>query len=231
MEETRCDPSFARLLADFYRQPLDQADDVIYGVWPDLTLAYSNARWARFAVENDGADVLTRWGLGSSVRSAFGPDLYPFYTKAFGEVLATAKIWQHVYTCPSPRQMRWFNMRVLPLGTEGLLVCHALVSAVEIARPRGRRPAAAPYRNDNGMVVQCAHCRRIEVAAAQPARSAEAASADWHHVPAFIERPPPRTTHGLCPICFVYHFKSVLTPDQLREALEEAASGPGRRRA
>jgi hypothetical protein len=218
MTETRCDPSFERLLAGFYRQPLDQGDDVIYGVWPDLTLAYSNARWAEFALENDGADVLTRWTLGTSVRSAFGPDLDPFYARAFGEVLATGAVWQHTYTCPSPRQMRWFNMRALPLGREGLLVCHSLVSAAEIAAPRGRRPSAAPYRNRNGMVTQCAHCRRVQVVAAQPAQP------DWHHVSAFIEEAPPRTTHSLCPICFVYHFKGALTPEQLRAVLEEAAS-------
>lgn len=141
MIETRCDPGFERLLAGFYRQPLDQGDDVIYGVWPDLTLAYSNARWARFALENDGADVLARWTLATSVRSAFGPDLDPFYARAFGEVLATGTIWQHTYTCPSPRVRRWFNMRVLPLGRDGLLVCHSLVSAADIVEPRGgRRP-------------------------------------------------------------------------------------------
>jgi hypothetical protein len=228
MKDTRCDPRFERLLAGFYRQPLDQGDDVIYGVWPDLTLAYSNARWAWFATENDGADVLKRWTLGASVRSAFGPDLDPFYTRAFGEVLATGAIWQHTYTCPSPRQMRWFNMRVLPLGQEGLLVCHSLVSAAEWPDRWGRGPSAALYRNTDGMVTQCAHCRRVQVAPAQPAQPTWPAQPDWHHVPAFIERAPPGTTHGLCPICFMYHFKSALTPDQLREALEAPSSTPSR---
>jgi hypothetical protein len=250
MKETRCDPKFERLLAGFYRQPLDQGDDVIYGVWPDLTLAYSNARWARFAVENDGADVLRRWTIGTSVRSAFGPELDPFYVRAFADVLATGTIWQHVYTCPSPRQMRWFNMRALPLGREGLLVCHSLVSAAEVVKPRGGRPSAAPYRNTNGMVTQCSHCRRVKVAAthlalpvapasstlsansAASAASAASAGSDWHHVPAFIKRAPQRTTHGLCPLCFVYHFKGMLTPDQLRGlgGTERRARAPPKRR-
>ena len=225
MYEAQCDPSFERLLAGFYRQPLDQADDVIYGVWPDLTLAYSNARWARFAIENDGADVLKRWTLGVSIRSAFGSELDPFYTHAVSEVLATGTIWQHTYTCPSPRQRRWFNMRARPLGREGLLVYHALVSAIEIAEPPRRRPSATPYRDTNGLVTQCSHCRRVRVAAAQQTQSAEP---DWHHVPAFIKRAPRRTTHGLCPICFMYHFKGMLTPDQLRAALEASNSTPGR---
>jgi len=223
VSETQCDPTFEQLLVGFYRQPLDQGDDVIYGVWPDLTLAYSNARWTRFALENDGADVLRRWTLGVSVRSAFGPDLDPFYVRAFGEVLSTGTIWQHTYACPSPRQTRWFNMRALPLGRKGLLVCHSLVSAGEIAEPRGRRPSATPYRDTNGLVTQCAHCRRVQVVAAD-----RAAQPSWHYVPAFIERPPPRTTHGLCPICFVYHFKDTLTPDQLRAALEAPSSSPAR---
>jgi hypothetical protein len=218
MKETRCDPSFERLLAGFYRQPLDQGEDVIYGLWPDLTLAYSNARWAQFALENDGADVLRRWTLGTSVRAAFGPDLDPFYSRAFGEVMARGTIWQHTYTCPSPRQTRWFNMRVLPLGQEGLLLWHTLVSVGELAELRGRRPSATPYRDANGMVTQCSHCRRVQVAAAPPAQS------DWHHVPAFIKRAPPGTTHGICPICFMYHYKSVLTPEQLRAALEAPRS-------
>jgi hypothetical protein len=226
MEETRCDPTFERLLAGFYRQPLDQGDDVIYGVWSDLTLAYSNARWARFAVENNGADVLKRWTIGTSIRSAFGPELDLFYARGFGDALATGTIWQHTYTCPSSRQIRWFNMRALPLGNEGLLVCHSLVSVRELAESRGRRPSAAPYRDKDGMVTQCCHCRRVQVATALAAQPADPAQVDWHHVSAFIERAPPRTTHGLCPICFVYHFKGMLTSDQLREVLEAPASAP-----
>ena len=61
-----CDPRFCALLSNDLEQWNDP-DMVVYGLWPDLTLAGYNAAWVRFADANGGRAVLDRFGLGCYV--------------------------------------------------------------------------------------------------------------------------------------------------------------------
>jgi hypothetical protein len=56
------------------------------------------------------------------------------------------------------------------------------------------------YRGASGLITQCAHCRRVQYPA-KPDR--------WDWVPAWVHRSPPETTHGLCRVCFAYHYRDV----------------------
>ena len=87
----------------------------IYGVGPDATLAYINRSWRRFAIDNDGADVLEWFVLGSSVRAAIPPVLTPFYDDHL-RALAPGDAWDHAYECSSPTQARRFRMRTMRLA-------------------------------------------------------------------------------------------------------------------
>ncbi len=53
------------------------------------------------------------------------------------------------------------------------------------------------YTNDEGMIVQCCHCRltrhRVD-------------RLTWEWVPAFIARQPENLSHGLCQTCFRGHY-------------------------
>lgn len=204
-----CDPRFEALLGELQRPPLDHAPDVIYGVWADLTLAYMNARWREFAIANGGAAMLARWPLGAALRSALPDALAPFYERGFAKALRSGKPWEHTYTCPSPTEERWFRLRALPLRGEGLLLWHSPV-VLEPAPPGEAAEPEAAYREATGFVTQCCHCRRVRMA-----RDPRI----WHFVPAFVERAPPRMTHGLCPVCITYHYNEVLTPDEVRAML------------
>ena len=122
------DPRFRALIERVGARAFDESRDVIYGLWPDLRLAYTNAAWTKFARENDGEVTLGAWGLGRSVPEAFGPALEGFYARAFSEALARGTVWEHTYSCPSPDVNRWYAMRVLPIEGQGLMVCHSLVA-------------------------------------------------------------------------------------------------------
>jgi hypothetical protein len=212
MAGVECDPRFAELIRDMAREPLDEGPEVIYGVWPDLTLAYTNASWRAFALANGGEEVLTKWGLGSSLREATGAALCAFYDHAFARALATGRPWQHLYACPSPNTYRWFSVRALPLRREGLLICHSPVGELV---PTAERPASDRlYRDRAGLVTQCSHCRRVRLAGEPRV---------WHFVPAFVREIPRQTSHGLCPVCVDYHYRGVLTPAELRSVIGESA--------
>ena len=91
-------------------------------------------------------------------------------------------------------------MRVYPLTPAGWLVTSAVV--VESLAP-APDPAfvEAAYVDANGLITMCAHCRRTRRADAQRAER-------WDWVPAWVARLPDRTSHGLCPGCFSYHYPS-----------------------
>ncbi|MDB4981283.1 MAG: hypothetical protein JWM82_2035 [Myxococcales bacterium] len=212
------DPDFRALIDRMGARAFDESSDVIYGVWADLRLAYTNAAWDCFASKNDGGEVLRNWKLGASVLDACGPALAPFYERAFAAALSSGLEWEHTYACPSDKLARWYKMRVLPIDGRGLVVCHSLVTSGEIVASPGASPGTAAhdatYTTSTGLVFQCCHCRRVRAVGSKHLR--------WDFVPAFLTRAKRTTSHGLCPICFAYYYHKYLDPDELRAALGEA---------
>ncbi|MDQ3034620.1 MAG: hypothetical protein M3Y87_19580 [Myxococcota bacterium] len=56
----------------------------------------------------------------------------------------------------------------------------------------------ALYRDPNGMLVQCSHCRRV--------RRGDPSVTAWDWVPEYVARPQPRTSHGLCAVCLDFYY-------------------------
>lgn len=77
----------------------------------------------------------------------------------------------------------------------GLLAIHSLV----VDRPHAddHAPDDATYRDRAGLVHQCAHCRRTR-------RNGEPEI--WDVVPAYIDRAPVNTSHGLCARCAAHYY-------------------------
>jgi len=199
-DSTRCDPRFLPLLRPIGVDPLDADPCTAYGVWPDLTLAYFNPAWQRFAEANGGAAVLSRFGLATPVlRGVTGP-LHHIYEGAYRRVLAGGEPWEQRYECSSATVFRAFQMRVAPLGrggAAGLLVTNALL--VEHPQPAdGSVAPLAEYLDRSGIVHQCSHCRRTR-------REAGDESGRWDWVPALVEQAPRRVSHGLCYLCFGHY--------------------------
>ncbi len=193
-----CAPPFLELLEPFDLGELQRDEDVVFGLWGDLTLAYVNPAWRRFATDNGGWDVPERFPLGSSLLSAIQGDVLPFYEDALRGVLDANRPWEHDYECSSPTVARWFRMRVLPLEGRGLLVSNALL--IQRAHAPGERPPLpaddAVYRDARGLLVQCCGCRRTRRAGINR----------WDWVPEYVARCPPRTSHGICPLCMGHYY-------------------------
>lgn len=192
------DPQFGRLLEDFEREAIAVSEDVVYGMWPDLTLAYFNHGWNRFAEANSGQPAIrTEWTLGRRLLDAIAEPLHPFFIANYRRCLEERRPWEHTYECSSATVYRTFHMVAYPLGeSEGLLVVNSLRLMTE--HTRESVPATdGLYRNQHGMVTQCCHCRRVR-------RPGVADTWDW--VREWVATQPPATSHGICPACFGFHY-------------------------
>ncbi len=193
------DPRFEALLADdFDAAALENDGGTIYGLWPAFNLAFFNSGWLRFAALNDGEpQISVQWPLGRCVLEAIAEPLRPFFVENYGRCLREGRPWEHAYECSSPEVYRQFHMTAFPLGNaEGLLVVNSLRREVPHTRVPCP-PLEELYRNDNGVVVQCCHCRRTRRAGTQNV---------WDWVPAWLSNRPASTSHGLCEPCMGFHY-------------------------
>jgi hypothetical protein len=192
--------SFSELLSRHFDPAFIQSSPaVIYGLWPDLCLAYLNDGWFRFAAENGGEPLISRdWPVGRSIIEALPPLLKTFYADGFRACMEARQPWHHTYECSSAQLLRWFRMTAFPLESRrGLLVIHSLV--VELTASAGNRTPhraiEADYRNADELIRQCAYCRRVQ-------RRCDGA---WDWVPEWVQAIPLRTSHGICRPCREFH--------------------------
>lgn len=193
-----CAPHFLRLLEEFEFGELESAGGTVYGLWPDLRLAYMNAAWSRFAAENGGEPAIAQhWGLGRCILEAISEPLRPFFMQNYSRCLEEGRPWEHIYQCSSAEYYREYHMTVFPLGgREGLLVVNSL--RVETPHPSVALPALVErYRTADGIVCQCSHCRRT--------RRIDNPSV-WDWVAQWVKQSPPETSHGICPECLGFHY-------------------------
>lgn len=197
---TACAPNFSRLLAGYDPAALEKSPSATIGLWPDLTIAYLNSGWYRFARENQGEQVTQQWELGAYLPAAISEPLQRWYVSQFQQCLRGDGPWEHDFECSSAEHFRVFRLGCYPLGSsEGLLLVYS--QRIEQAHDPAARPVVEPdlqrYLDARGIVRQCMHCRRV-------ARGGDAHAWDW--VSAWVQEFPRETSHGICPICFAYYF-------------------------
>ena len=192
---------FAKLLGDFDLSSLRAHSGAVYGVWSDFRLAYLNPAWFRFAHENGGEPSVSRhWRLGASILDGIASPVREFYQAKYRHALRSHTVWNHEYECSSDTLYRLLHQIVYPLGSaEGLLVVNSV--RVERAHSQTERPARpaddAIYRDKQGRLHQCAHCRRVK-------NLLELERWDW--VPEWVRVVPPPVSHRLCPSCVAHYY-------------------------
>jgi hypothetical protein len=193
--------NFSPLLLDpFDVAVMDAMPVPVCGLTPELTIGYVNRAWTAFARANGGAGQEDRWGLGANVLAVTPAVLRPFYEQMFARAVETHAPVEHDYECSSPTHQRRFRMRVFPTPAGGFVVVHSLLR--EAAHSIEAHAAVEKlYRDRHGLIVQCAHCRRVR-RAITPA----ATTALWDWVPDYVAHMPARTSHGLCVACRDYFY-------------------------
>lgn len=193
-----CATTFLPLLEEYGIDELERVGGTVYGLWPDLRLAYMNPAWSRFAAANGGeAQFAKHWGLGRCIVDAIAQPLRPFFVANYGRCLDEMRPWEHTYQCSSADRYREFHMTVFPLRQrEGLLV----VNSLRIEGPHklvAQPPLDQRYRTADGIICQCSHCRRTR-------RVDDESIWDW--VAEWVKQTPDRVSHSICPECFGFHY-------------------------
>lgn len=190
-------PDFQKLLTGFDAEELNSSENSIFGLWPDLTLAFFNDGWFHFSEANKGEPRISReWILGRSLMEAIPEILHEFFTEGFSKCLAAGKPWEHVYDCSSPEIYRLMHQITYPLGSEGFLVVNSPRIERQIEEPPEKRDPDH-YVDPNGIIHQCARCRRVENLAVKNR---------WDWIPAWVASPLQNVSHGLCPVCLDYYY-------------------------
>jgi hypothetical protein len=177
---------------------------VIYILDSDLRIRYCNPAWDQFALANNGASLTGPNVLGSSWPEAIPLSLRDFYLGAVARVWESGQPWEHDFDCPSPNVERRFHMRIAPLeagvARSPLLVANSLIAETPHSGPL-EDPDPARFRQEDGMIVMCCHCRRTQC----PDHTGT-----WLWVPGFLQDLPARVSHGLCALCLQLHYSAQL---------------------
>lgn len=155
-------------------------------------ILWTNPAWHAFAAENGAGDASHTW---TSYFAAIPEPLRTFYEDAFRDALVTGKVFEQDYECSTPLRERRYRLRALPIDRRALVLEHSLVSSF-LHPDDDAAELVASYIDPDGIVTQCAHCRRVR----DPRTGA------FHWVPAWVRRPHARTSHGLCVSCGGFYY-------------------------
>lgn len=190
------DRAFRQSLRSVDLQAVASSADVIYVLDRDLVLRGFNPAWRQFALQNGGADILRRFGIGRPILDAMCPAAKAFFGRHYQRALTKRRSFELDYECSSARLFRNFRLAAKPLANgRGLLVRNHLLEE----RPHDRNPhhLSAQYFDQHDIAIQCCHCRR-----AQNQRN----KSSWDWVPEFVDDPYPHTVFALCPYCYGHFY-------------------------
>jgi hypothetical protein len=197
----RCDPDFAPLIGSFDRTMLAEHPGAIIGLFRGFRIGYLNAAWDQFAAGNGGQPAIQRsWNLGAPYLDAINGELAPYYRELLEQARwgGTLNPTSHVYECSSATRYRRFHMTIYGLSEGGLLVVNsALSDRPHVDREPVYAPSATDYTTDEGVVLQCDHCRRV---------SRPGAELRWDWIPEWVDQAPPNAAPSICDDCFGHYF-------------------------
>jgi len=196
---------FETLIGGKRLDDLNSHPNSVYGLDSNLNISYLNPGWFEFA-EDNGSNVFVsdEWSLGTNIFDCIPNVLESFYRDLYETTLsekgATVVPRQSEYECSSPELYRNFSMHLYPMGKDGIVVVNSLI----VEEPHKSRSVDGliefekkDYLDENGILHQCANCRRT-----QNLNTPER----WDWIPIFIEKPYPKTSHGICSVCMQHYY-------------------------
>jgi hypothetical protein len=188
------DDAVQRLAQPFDLAALDAEGSTLALVNKMGLILWVNAAWHAFGAANGAKAAAIAPGVGYF--EAVQGELRSWALGAATRSMASEGVFESDYECSSPTEKRTFRMRMLPLPGGGLLIEHSLRLEAPHASV-GAAPDLANYRNDGGLIVMCANCRKV--------RRSDKSAWDW--VPAWVAAQPERVSHGLCFVCLEFYYR------------------------
>jgi len=202
-------PEFAALIGELRLKSLNSHPSSVYGIDSEFNISYLNPAWFNFAKEN-GNNIFNsnEWLLGRNIFDSIPDELESFYKVLFESSLKIIKSplisEQLEYECSSPELYRRFSMHLYPMRKDGIVVVNSLV----IEESNTSSPINGllklnekDYIDKDGIVHQCANCRRIH-----NVKNTE----QWDWIPKFIDKPYPKTSHSICSPCMHHYYFRVM---------------------
>ena len=115
------------LPSGFDLDALRDEEGVVLTLDRDDRITWVNEAWTRFALENGGAALLARHGVGSSYLDGIHGPLGELFARAFATVRGRGEAWEYEYESSSPEARRRHRVRVLPASAELLQIGRAHV--------------------------------------------------------------------------------------------------------
>lgn len=201
---------FTPALSRFDLGELDEQRATIYGLRRDYTIGYANRTWFRFAAANLAPPELSNPDQfdGPAVTDWFYGPLRDYYREKFDEIVADGNPHRQDYHCSSPDEFRIFHMEILPLSAEtseridGFLLVNSVrfVDDPEHHFDVIEQVDPSNYVTEEGLIVACSNCRRFRHCTIENR---------WDWIPAYLEEPPARVSHGICPVCLDYYYRPI----------------------
>jgi len=177
---------------------LEESESVIYVLDKSYTFMFCNPAWDEFYWKNGGKGPhACEAVLGTSLFDVIPSVLEKFYADLYERANKTGLPVEHEYECSAPDEYRLLRLRVLPVERGFIVSNDSIDTHVRPVPGRVNNPDESLYRDKNGLIVMCSHCRR--------ARRREKLN-EWEYVPFFVMKPPADISHGLCDLCLEYYY-------------------------
>ncbi len=157
------------------------------------TIIYCNPAWDTFALQNNGAGATASHVLGRSLLAYIPLVLKSHYRKLIAAASQQKRVLGSNYECHRADLFRQYYLKLLPIPDTSLL---AMVHSLYFERAMtlaAVHPSACKHGPDD-VVTMCAQCRCTRMSG----------TCHWIWVPDFVQSPPRRISHGICPDCTMY---------------------------
>ena len=146
---------FLSCFGDLNLPSLEDDPNAVFALNADLSLAYVNPAWFRFAQENGGEPAISeRFAIGTPVEAGIHGPLKPYYLARFQAALHSGVPWRQTYECSSADTFRMYHQTVYPLRNEGGLVIVNSLAVQEPMAAQARRctePDRRKYETPDGL--------------------------------------------------------------------------------
>ncbi len=177
---------------------MELGDEIFYRLSREDTIVEVGGAWDRFAVANDGQNLLSDRILGQSIYAhVLGEPTRDFVWTMLDGVRKLKRPVRQTYRCDSPGLKRFMQMTIEPEEASGLCLRHRLVSTAPLVLPVQFR-AVAPGTARAHLTFRCSCCNRLNVDGA------------WHdpeqasftpELKQLIDQGVMRIAYSVCPSC------------------------------
>jgi hypothetical protein len=179
-----------------HAEPLADEQEVVYRLDRDDHIVYAEEGFRMFAARNHTPELTTDAVLGKSIWGyIYGRETRYLHRVLLEKVRDRQQTFTLPFRCDSPDRRRFLTMTI-SAGPDDTVEYRSRTIREEVRSPVALSTSAV--EPSDALLRMCSWCKKLEVE-----------EHTWLELEEAIERlrlfeaqPPPKITHGMCPICF-----------------------------